>query len=167
MPRNKNFGAMYYVTFNKSITRQDRTSLENKINNLKGLVIHRSNGKGLVFFIPQDYMESVDTLLNWIREEKEGSVTQQMTPVNAENHDFILHKVVDEILSRLTEINRLRDRALLYARRTTKFKNTTRAYLELKEYANYYSKLLGFSTNRFNTEIDAGIKELREHMIAI
>jgi hypothetical protein len=157
------YGALFYVSFEYSITRQQRLVLERNIFNLFGFTVTKATGKSMVFFVPNENLEKVDGVCNWINENY-GRIRQQMVLKNEDNKKFIQTNVVDLMLDQLKELNSIRDRTMLFARRTTKYKNVTKAYLELRAYGEFYSKMLGFPNARFNEQIDKSIGMLKQNL---
>ena len=144
MPKTNYYGITYFVNFGDNLSRTQKVHINQEIENICGIVIGKLSGKHMTFFVPVSKLNDVLDLKNYIAKQG-GTIAGHTVENNAENKEFIKLRAIEFIVKRVDELEALKTNVLIFAQRTTKFKNITLEYLKLREYGNVYHELLGIN----------------------
>lgn len=160
MATTKKIADVINVTFDVSISRNNKRNLADFIEQNFGIILGKIHGKLTSFILPA-IVQDTGELYSFIKSIG-GMINESSVVYSTENNQWLKEKAIEFITSRLTDIENEKDNAIIFGSRSTKFKNVTREILRLRRYGEVYSALTGLNKAPLERELTKSISQLNK-----
>jgi hypothetical protein len=159
---NTVLGNIFFVNFNQTTNREVKREYLNFLMDLQAIDVCEFTSRSHVFFIPLN-SEPTTKLFKFMKENE--MTFMKMTVQNSdENKTMLKEKAKAEILARFEALKKIADKKIKTTLRPSVIRRQIKAFYQLKEMAETYSKLTNFTTTNFEKHIESNVVNLTNEL---